>query len=120
MVSGDPVQLQQVLLNLVMNAADAMSGLPSQHRLIVIRTRPTRDADVQVSIVDQGSGLGPVQQERVFEAFFSTKERGLGLGLSISSSIIKTHGGTLTLENNSHRGATATFRLPGANATTTA
>jgi PAS domain S-box-containing protein len=117
MVSGDPVQLQQVLLNLVMNAADAMSALPSQHRRIVIRTRPTLDADIQVSVVDQGSGLGPVQQERVFQAFFSTKERGLGLGLSISASIIKSHGGTLTLENNSHRGATATFRLHIVNAT---
>jgi PAS domain S-box-containing protein len=119
-VSGDPVQLQQVLLNLVMNAADAMSGLPPQHRTIVIRTRPTHDGDVQVNVADQGRGLGPAQQEQVFQAFFTTKERGLGLGLSISSSIIKTHGGTLTLENNPHRGATATFRLPGVNTATMA
>ncbi len=111
MIFGDPVQLQQVLLNLTMNAMDAMSAKAPSQRVINITTR-ANDKKVEVAIVDFGSGLPVEDKARLFEPFFTTKQHGLGLGLSICSTIINTHGGTLSIENNAGDGATAVVALP--------
>jgi len=110
--SGDTVQLQQTLLNLLMNAMDATENVPPARRTIAISTTATDDGGVQVHIYDRGSGLPPAREHEVFQPFFTTKKRGLGLGLSICTSIIKLHGGTLSLQNNVREGASAVFRLP--------
>jgi C4-dicarboxylate-specific signal transduction histidine kinase len=110
--SGDPVQLQQTLLNLLMNAMDATEHVPPARRTISVSTAATDDGGVQVHIYDRGSGLPPSREHEVFQPFFTTKKRGLGLGLSICTSIVKLHGGTLSLQNNVREGASAVFRLP--------
>ena len=109
---GDPVQLQQILLNLFMNAMDAMDGMVPVRRVISVSTAPTTEGGVEVRISDRGTGLPPSEEQKVFQPFFTTKQRGLGLGLPISASIVKLHGGTLSLQNNVSEGATAIFRLP--------
>ncbi|HET8974346.1 MAG TPA: MASE1 domain-containing protein [Pseudolabrys sp.] len=109
---GDPVQLQQTLLNLLMNAMDAADNVPPARRVISISTATTDDGGVEVHIYDRGTGLPPSREQEVFQPFFTTKKRGLGLGLSICTSIIKLHGGTLSLQNNVREGASAVFRLP--------
>jgi C4-dicarboxylate-specific signal transduction histidine kinase len=114
-VSGDSVQLQQVLLNLVMNSVDAMSEFSPSRRTLSIRTRVTNDGEVEVCVSDRGVGLSHIDQNQLFQPFFTTKERGLGLGLSICMSIIKSHRGTFMLEDNPDGGAIATFRLPSQN-----
>jgi PAS domain S-box-containing protein len=111
-VTGDAIQLQQVLLNLILNAIDAMSDVAPARRQITIRTRTTGAGQVQIEVSDCGVGLAPAWQKRVFQPFFTTKERGLGLGLSLCSAIVKLHGGALSLNNNAGGGATATFTLP--------
>lgn len=109
---GDPVQLQQVLLNLFMNAMDAMDGVALTRRTISISTVTTNEGAIEVRISDCGTGLPLSQEQTVFQPFFTTKKRGLGLGLPICASIMKLHGGTLSLQNNVSEGATAIFRLP--------
>jgi len=109
---GDPIQLQQILLNLFMNAMDAMDGVVPARRTISISTAVTNEGGVEVRISDCGTGLPPSQEQSVFQPFFTTKKRGLGLGLPICASIMKLHGGTLSLQNNVSEGATAIFRLP--------
>lgn len=109
-VGGDEVQLQQVLLNLIVNATDAMISTPPSQRTITITTRMADK--IEITIADRGAGLGPGEQNRVFEPFFTTKVHGLGLGLSICSTIINSHGGELKLANNPDGGARATFTLP--------
>ena len=116
LVSGDPIQLQQVLLNLLLNAMDAMNEMVPSRRKIVISTRLLNGEEIEVRVADNGVGLSQASQMRAFQPFFTTKERGLGLGLSLSASIIKLHGGELALQNNAKGGATATFRLPRLNA----
>jgi signal transduction histidine kinase/integral membrane sensor domain MASE1 len=111
-VHGDPVQLQQTLLNLLMNAMDATEHVPAARRTISVSTATTDDGGVEVHIYDRGTGLPPSREHEVFQPFFTTKERGLGLGLSICTSIVKLHGGTLSLQNNVREGASAVFRLP--------
>jgi signal transduction histidine kinase len=111
-VRGDPVQLQQVLLNLFMNAMDAMDGVPPARRIISVSAASTSEGGIDVRISDRGAGLPPSEEQKVFQPFFTTKQRGLGLGLPISASIVKLHGGTLSLQNNVTEGATAIFRLP--------
>jgi len=112
LVCGDRVQLQQVLLNLVINAVDSMNDQAPSRRVIRIGTQSIDEGRIEVGVEDQGPGLTPAQQEHIFQPFFTTKGRGLGLGLSICSSIIKAHGGSLSLMNNPTGGATATFILP--------
>ena len=114
--TGDPVQLQQVLLNLVMNAMDAMVSTPKALRQVLISTRGTEDGAMEVIVKDRGHGILPVHSARLFEPFFTTKEKGLGLGLSICSTIIETHGGELTLVDDNEGGAIARFALPAQNA----
>ncbi|HET9716377.1 MAG TPA: MASE1 domain-containing protein [Pseudolabrys sp.] len=109
---GDPVQLQQTLLNLLMNAMDATENVPPERRNIMVSTTKTDDGGVEVRICDSGIGLPPSTEVDVFQPFCTTKERGLGLGLSICTSILKFHGGALSLQNNVREGATALFRLP--------
>ena len=92
LVFGDRVQLQQVLLNLVMNACDAMSDTPPGARLLVVST--TMGGDARIEVGDRGSGIAPDQLARVFQPFVTTKPDGLGLGLAICRSIVLAHGGT--------------------------
>ena len=111
-VVGDAVQLQQVLLNLVMNAIEAVHQMATVRRVIVLKTRRRGDTTVEIDVLDRGVGINAADQMRIFEPFFTTKERGLGLGLSICSTIVGRHHGTLTIENNAEGGATASIRVP--------
>lgn len=109
---GDSVQLQQVLLNLVMNAMDAMASTPIAQRSIQIATRASRAGMVDILVKDNGHGLRAKENGRVFEPFYTTKSHGLGLGLALCSTIIQAHQGTLTLVNDERGGAIAKFSLP--------
>jgi two-component system, LuxR family, sensor kinase FixL len=113
-VKGDRVELQQVLLNLVLNACESMSANPARDRRveIVVDLDDDDESAVLISVLDCGSGIAVEQLERVFEPFFSTKAGGLGLGLAISHSIIEAHGGRLWATNRSDRGAAFHFTLP--------
>jgi two-component system sensor kinase FixL len=112
-VSGDPVQLQQVLLNLVVNACDAMAGCDTSQRRLVIRTRiENGGSTVVVSVTDPGTGIPEEKIEQIFEPFFSTKEKGMGIGLSVCRTIIAAHRGKLWAANNLDRGATFYVNLP--------
>jgi C4-dicarboxylate-specific signal transduction histidine kinase len=113
-VSADRVQLQQVLLNLTMNAIDAMRPVTNRPRLIRIQTRDQGGRAVLVAVQDSGLGLSPEQMDRLFEIFYTTKPEGLGMGLSICRSIIEGHGGRLWAEPNRGPGATFQFTLPAA------
>jgi PAS domain S-box-containing protein len=112
-VHGDRVQLQQVVLNLIVNACEAMTATAPMERTLTA-TVATADSgrSVQVSLQDRGGGMPPVVLERLFEPFVTTKEQGLGLGLSICRSIITAHGGRLWAANNADGGATLCFALP--------
>jgi PAS domain S-box-containing protein len=110
-VRADRVQLQQVVINLVMNACDAMEAVVAQDRQIVVRTAIV-DATVRVSVIDQGAGIPAGGREKIFEPFYTTKERGMGLGLSICRNIVTASGGRLWAENNAGRGASFHFSVP--------
>jgi PAS domain S-box-containing protein len=108
---GDPVQLQQVLLNLLVNASEAMGEKDPSERKLAVSSSCNGDF-VAVAVADAGVGIPPQVADRLFEPFFTTKPQGLGLGLSICESIIAVHGGQLTATNNEDRGATFVFTLP--------
>jgi two-component system, LuxR family, sensor kinase FixL len=110
-VSGDPVQLQQVLLNLVINACDAMDDV-SAHRALTVRTRLAANASIEVSVSDVGRGIPEEDLERIFEPFVTSKSDGMGLGLAVCRTIIQAHHGTLLAANNPDRGATLHVLLP--------
>ena len=112
LTTGDSVQLQQVLLNLVMNGMDAMAATSVDQRYILISTRGMESGSVEVRVKDRGHGIGALANGRLFEAFYTTKEHGLGLGLAICAAIIEAHGGRLTLVNDASGGAIATISLP--------
>ena len=111
-VRVDVVQIQQVLLNLIRNAIDAMLTVTDAPRRIEIRTAAVADDFVQVSVADHGSGLPEQAGERIFEPFFTTKPSGTGLGLSISRGIVRDHGGRVQCADNRPRGAVFCFTLP--------
>ena len=111
-VDGDPVQLQQVLLNLVINAFDAMRDTPVSDRRVAIVTQPNEDGTVRISVRDHGLGISEEMRDRLFDPFFSTKTEGLGMGLAIVRSIIESHDGTITAENADGGGARFEFVLP--------
>ena len=113
-VHGDRIQLQQVLLNLMMNALDAMKDTTDGGRRVIVRTAATNGRDVKVSVEDSGTGVQAEKLEQIFEPFVTTKPHGLGLGLSICRSIIQAHGGRIGTTNGVDRGATFWFTLPAA------
>jgi signal transduction histidine kinase len=110
-VQGDRVQLQQVLLNLILNAVEAMGAVEARARELFISTEQY-DTGVVVAVRDSGPGIDPAHRERVFEAFYTTKSSGTGMGLSICRSIVDAHGGKLWAEANEPRGAVFQFTLP--------
>ena len=110
-ISGDSVQLQQVLLNVIMNAMEAMSSKAPSQREMSITTR-VNGRQIEAAIVDSGHGIATEDQKLLFEPFFTTKERGLGLGLSICSTIVKSHGGKLSIDNETGGGARVVVALP--------
>ncbi len=110
-VHGDSVQLQQLVLNLVVNACDAMQGERRQ-RVLSIGTSQSTEGRVQVSVADTGGGIAPEQLERIFEPFFTTKESGLGMGLAICRRIATAHGGALTAQSRMGEGAVFRLSLP--------
>jgi C4-dicarboxylate-specific signal transduction histidine kinase len=112
-VQGDRVQLQQVILNLVLNAVEAMGAVETGPREVLISTEPGETNGILVAVRDSGPGIDPADFERVFEAFYTTKSRGVGMGLSICRSIIDAHGGRLWAKANEPRGAVFQFTLPG-------
>lgn len=115
-VTGDRIQLQQVILNLVLNAAEAIEDSDDRRRRIVIATSLRSDGMVELAVKDTGLGLAEDQIGRVFDAFYTTKPDGMGVGLSVSKSILERHGGGLTACGNPDGGATFTFGIPQADA----
>jgi two-component system, LuxR family, sensor kinase FixL len=111
-IEGDPTQIQQVLINLVHNAFDAMGDTPPSRRIIEIVTSHNGDGTVYTGVRDYGSGISETTRERLFEQFFTTKEEGLGMGLAIVRSIIEAHGGSIAAENADGGGARFYFHLP--------
>jgi signal transduction histidine kinase len=112
LVTGDRVQLQQVILNLLRNAADAMNTIDDRPRDLVIRTEPEDEDRVRLSVSDVGIGLEPRAADRIFEAFYTTKDEGMGIGLSVSRSIIERHDGRLWATPNNGPGITFSFSIP--------
>jgi C4-dicarboxylate-specific signal transduction histidine kinase len=111
-IQGDRVQLQQVMLNLMINALEAMSATDVGERTLLIRTSQSGANELCISVKDSGPGLDAEHLEGVFEAFFTTKPSGLGMGLPICRSIVESHGGRLWVTPNSAGGATFQFTLP--------
>jgi len=112
LVTGDRVQLQQVILNLFLNASDAMRGIDDRPRQLVISTARDDGERVRLSVQDAGVGFDPHEVDRLFEAFYTTKRGGMGIGLSVSRSIIESHHGRLWATRNEGPGATFAFVLP--------
>jgi signal transduction histidine kinase/ligand-binding sensor domain-containing protein len=110
-VMGDHVQLQQVLMNLMMNSIDAMKVVDGRREL-TIQSQRGEDGEVRISVSDTGVGLPPQQADKIFDAFFTTKPHGTGMGLRISRSIVESHGGRMWAAENSPRGARFSFTLP--------
>ena len=111
LVWGDRVQLQQVVLNLLVNAMDAMNGCPPEARRVSLSVASVATG-VEVAVCDSGHGIPEENLKHVFDSFFTTKPNGLGMGLAISQSIVAAHGGCLTAENNANGGATFRVILP--------
>jgi hypothetical protein len=110
-IHGDRVQLQQVVLNLILNAVEAMGSSKAEARELLISTKQDHNC-ILVAVCDSGPGIAPAHFERVFDAFYTTKPKGVGMGLSICRSIINTHGGRLWAEANEPRGTVFQFTLP--------
>ena len=113
-ITGDRIQLQQVILNLLRNASDAMASVNERPRHLLIRTELDADRQVRVTVRDAGVGLDAQSMNKLFDAFFTTKTEGMGIGLSVSRSIIERHHGRLWAESNEGPGATFSFAIPAA------
>ena len=111
-VHADQLQLQQVMLNLILNAIEAIINVDDQTRELVISTEAVPAEGVLVCIRDSGPGIGVENRERVFESFYSTKPSGVGIGLSICRSIVDAHSGRLWVDYHESRGAVFRFALP--------
>lgn len=111
-IKGDRVQLRQVMVNLVLNAIEAMNGISGRPRRIVVRSAKTSSEEILVAFEDTGVGIDPKNQRRVFDAFFTTKGQGMGMGLAISRSIVEAHGGRMWAAGNNGYGTTMQFTLP--------
>ncbi|HEY1791038.1 MAG TPA: MASE1 domain-containing protein [Verrucomicrobiae bacterium] len=111
LVQGDPIYLQQVLLNLILNGIEAMDNSPEESRQITIRTKQKSKETVEVTVADCGHGIGAAKMPLIFDSFYTTKPNGLGLGLAIARSIIEAHTGRIWAENNPGCGATFHFTL---------
>lgn len=112
LIMGDKVQLQQVVMNLLVNALDAMQSIADRPKQLIIKTRPDDDGFVQFTLQDSGVGLEPDEAEKLFEPFYTTKSAGMGIGLAISRSIIDNHRGRLWAAPNDGPGATFSFSVP--------
>ena len=112
LVWADRTQIQQVILNLIRNALDAMSNVNDRPKELLISTEPAADNHVRLSVKDVGVGLPEETADRLFDAFYSTKENGMGIGLAVSRSIIKNHLGRLWAAPNEGSGATFSFSIP--------
>jgi signal transduction histidine kinase len=112
LVTGDRVQLQQVILNLLRNASDAMSTIDDRPRDLLIRTEPDDNGRVRLSVSDVGVGFEPQTADKLFDAFYTTKNEGMGIGLSVSRSIIEHHNGRLWALTNKGPGVTFSFSIP--------
>ena len=113
-VIGDSIQLHQCMLNLLMNAFDAIGDANSERRSVTIKVAPLKAGWVGVSVSDSGKGIDPAVAKRLFEPFVTTKSKGLGLGLLVTRSIVENHGGKIWSTSNPDRGTTFTFTLPDA------
>jgi signal transduction histidine kinase len=111
-IEGDPVQIQQVLVNLVSNALDAMRQTPTGRRKVEISTAGNGKGEVRLSVRDHGTGIRTEVHDHLFDQFFTTKEHGLGMGLAIVRSIVEAHGGKIHAENVADGGACFYFTLP--------
>ena len=111
-IEADPIQLQQVLLNLVINAFDAMHDTPRSRRKVVIVTERNADDAIRASVRDYGVGISEEARDRLFDHFFTTKAQGLGMGLAIVRSIVESHGGTIDGDNVEGGGAQFHLILP--------
>jgi C4-dicarboxylate-specific signal transduction histidine kinase len=111
-VLADRIQVQQVVLNLVMNGIDAMRGVKDRPRVLRVKSAVAAPAEVAVTVEDTGIGFGNNDPEHIFETFFTTKEDGMGMGLSISRSIVRAHGGRLWASGGASIGAAFSFTLP--------
>ena len=111
-VVADPTQIQQVVLNLIHNANEAMQHLPSQERCLTITAIPHDDSAIQISVSDNGEGITAQQEDEIFQSFYTTKDDGMGMGLSISRTIITAHKGFLWFSRNAEQGVTFRFTLP--------
>jgi C4-dicarboxylate-specific signal transduction histidine kinase len=115
LIQGDRVQLQQVVLNLILNAVEAMSSVEAARRALSISTGRRGADEILVAVRDSGPGIDPEHLDRVFDSFYTTKLSGMGLGLSICRSIVDAHGGRLWADANEPRGAVFQFTLPAGN-----
>jgi C4-dicarboxylate-specific signal transduction histidine kinase len=110
-VTADRVQIQQVVMNLILNGIQAMSAVEDRERVLIVRTQRGEDDEIRVAVEDRGIGIDPGSVERIFDAFHTTKPGGMGMGLTISRSIVESHGGRLWATPNDGPGATFHFTL---------
>ncbi len=111
-MTGDRVQLQQVVLNLIVNGFDAMDDVAADRRTLTLETSIGEAGTVQIAVRDSGVGLDSEHADRIFERFYTTKSQGMGMGRAINRSIVEAHGGRLWATPNADRGATFAFKLP--------
>ena len=111
-ILADKIQLQQVMLNLIINAIEAMSASRDNPRELSVATKTDGSSGVLLAVGDSGAGLDPERLEEIFNAFYTTKHEGMGMGLAVSRTIIEAHGGRLWASSNQPRGAIFQFTLP--------
>jgi signal transduction histidine kinase len=112
MVLGDRIQLQQVILNLILNGMEAMAPVEDRPRVLSVKSGPSKEGEIQVSFHDTGIGIDPASANHIFEAFFTTKPNGTGMGLSICQSIVEAHDGHISAMPGNPHGAVFQFSLP--------